>query len=55
MSLPARAVTNLDKSMTQTTATADWIDARAALRDANALRDIKDITGTRMGAVNGSD
>jgi hypothetical protein len=41
--------------MTPTIATADWIKARAALRDANALRGIKDITSTRMGAVNGSD
>jgi hypothetical protein len=41
--------------MTLTIATADWIKARAALRDANALRDIKDINRTRMGAANGSD
>jgi hypothetical protein len=37
-----------------TLTTANWIKARAALR-ANALRGIKDITSTRMGAVNGSD
>ena len=41
--------------MLLTIATADPIKARAALRGANALRDIKDITGTREGAVNGSD
>ena len=41
--------------MTLTIATADWFEARAALGDANALRDIKDIIGTRKGAVNGSD